>query len=238
MNLGLLSKRALLRAGAHSSEKTLHYVNGLLDYLELGWWLRRHDLAGGITLPSCAAVYAEIAAGVGERPVLYLQFGADDPLVVERWVKLLPSPETRLHVFAPTGDNARSWIPARGRGHRWEDPVGDDAAERQPSPRPRPDDARVRHFEGPMEAILDSYEWDDPEIVIAMLDTDYYSSTSAALGFVGDRLPVGSYLFFDQLNHRADELRALHEFLLATEQTFEAFAHNREFSCVAIRRKA
>ena len=238
MNLHLLSKRALLRLGARSSEKTLHYINGLLDYLELGWWLRRHGFSGGVTLPSCAAVYAEIAAGVGKRPVLYLQFGADDPLVVERWAKLLPSPEARLHVFAPTGDNARAWIPARGRGHRWEDPVGAAAADPQPSNRLSRDDARVRHFEGPIETMLDSYEWDDPEIVIAMFDTDFYTSTIAALGFVGERLPIGSYLFFDQLNHRADELRALHEFLLDSRHTFEAFAHNREFSCVAIRRKS
>ncbi len=99
-------------------------------------------------------------------------------------------------------------------------------------------DQRIRYFAGDLLNLLNSYEWADAERVVAVFDTDLYSATKIALDFIGERLPPGSYVFFDQLNHRADELRAFHEFLLESGAAFELFARNREFSCVAFRKEA
>jgi hypothetical protein len=99
-------------------------------------------------------------------------------------------------------------------------------------------DERIRYFADNSQNLLNAYEWTDPERVVAVFDTDLYATTKVGLDLIGERLPVGSYLFFDQLNHRADELRAFHEFLLGSGMTFELFASNREVSCAAFRRKA
>ncbi len=101
MQLRTLSKRTLLRLGAGSSEKTIHHLNGLLDYIELGWWLRKRGFSQGIQVSSCFEVFEPIAADFGDRPVLYLQFGAEDAGIVARWAELLPHSGTRLHVFDP-----------------------------------------------------------------------------------------------------------------------------------------
>lgn len=237
MNLRALAKVTLLKLGAASSEKTIHYLNGLFDYIELGWWLRERGFTRGIRLSSCFEVFGAIATEVGDRPVLYLQFGVEDAAIVSRWASLLCHPETKLHVFDPADGRFDTWLPARGRGHLWESRdsiTGGGAAVRRLVQK----DQRIRHFEGDFQNLLHGYEWANAEVVVAVFDTDVYSATKIALDFVGHRLLVGSYLFFDQLNHRADELRAFHEFLLDSGMAFELFAGNRELSCVAFRRQA
>lgn len=226
----MLAKVVLLRIGRRLSERRLHFINGLFDYLELGWWLGEHSFTGG---RRCTCFeFPEIVGGViGNAPALYLQFGADDRTMADRWAAALPHAATRLDVFEPRG--SATWLPARGRGHAWES----QGACRPPL---RPADSRIRVHIGSISERLARYEWptraDAP--VIAIFDTDYYPTTKAALEYLSSRLPPQTYLLFDQLNHRADELRAFHEFLMETDARFELFAANRELSCVVFRRTA
>lgn len=230
-NLRTLAKMALSKLGAHSSEKTIHYVNGLLDYVEMGWWLRRRGLAGrGLRLPSCFDVPCAVASEIGDAPVLYLQFGAEDPAFVEVWARALRHPDTRLNVFDAGDPYAGKWLPSRGRGHLWESPVPTEGAGRKDS------DPRIAHFSGDFREQLARLAWPANETtVVAVFDTDRYTTTKAALDLIAPNLPPHSYLFFDQLNHRADELRAFHEFLEETGKSFDLFAGNRELSCIAFR---
>jgi hypothetical protein len=96
-------------------------------------------------------------------------------------------------------------------------------------------DPRGEYFSGALVDLLAGYEWPEAEVVVAVFDTDHYATTKAALDFIGPRLPTEAYLFFDQLNHRADELRAFHEFLEESGRSFDLFAGNRELSCIAFR---
>jgi hypothetical protein len=68
-----------------------------------------------------------------------------------------------------------------------------------------------------------------------VLDADLYTSTATALSFVEDHLEPGSYLYFDQLHHRCDELRALSEFLDEHPMTLRVIARTRELTSVAFR---
>ena len=68
-----------------------------------------------------------------------------------------------------------------------------------------------------------------------MLDADLYSSTATVLEFVADRLKPGSYLYFDQFHHRADELRAFSEFLDENPSSFELAAATLDLASVAFR---
>ena len=71
------------------------------------------------------------------------------------------------------------------------------------------------------------------ERLVVSLDADLYSSTVTVLDFLRDRLSDGTFLYFDEFNHRADELRAFEEFLTQTEHTFQLFAATRDFVHVA-----
>ena len=236
-SLGTLAKRSLLRMGARAGERTIHYLNGALEYLELGHWLEAQGFSGGVRVASCFDVFEPIAEEVAESEVLYLQFGAVDAGMVERWGRLLRNPASRLDVFAPVDTFADVWLPVRGRGHTWESTPRADAVAGVRSLLPR--DPRVRLFEGePLAVLLGSYEWPAAEVVVASFDTDHYATTKVGLDELGGRLPIGSYVFFDQLNHRGDELRALHEFLLESGAAFELVAANEVLSCAAFRRVA
>jgi hypothetical protein len=235
LSLRTLAKLALLKVGSHSSEKAIHHLNGMLDYVELGWWLRERGFSGGLRLCSCFDIPRIIAADIGERPVLYLQFGAEDAGMVGRWASALHHPETRLHVFDLADRRSGAWLPARGRGHLWESTGRVGVAGVPATHCVAHEDPRIGLFSGNLQDLLAAYDWPHPEIVVAALDTDLYSTTKAALDFIGERLPSQVYLFFDQLNHRADELRAFHEFLLESGTAFELFAGNRVLSCVVFR---
>jgi len=229
-----LAKLAMVTIGARVSERTLHVLNGLFDYVELGWWLHAQGFSGGLRLPSCFEIPTAVAAEVGHRPVHYLQVGADDVTMAMRWGRVLSHEDTRLTVLAPptTGDR---WLPGRGHGHAWEfqGSVGRDPAQAASG------DRRIDVLgNAPLGRLLERYEWPEALPLVAVFDTDHYATTKRALDFLGVRMPPTTYLFFDQLNHRADELRAFHEFLAETNARFEIFAANRELSCVVFRRRA
>jgi len=57
-----------------------------------------------------------------------------------------------------------------------------------------------------------------------------------ALGFVGDKLHPGSYLYFDQFHHRCDELRAFAELEYEHDLGFRLVGTSRELSNVLFQR--
>jgi macrocin-O-methyltransferase TylF-like protien len=103
---------------------------------------------------------------------------------------------------------------------------------------PAIDDERVAFFVGWFEDTLPAYEWPEHDALVVMLDADLYSSTATVLELVKDRLAPGSYLYFDQLHHRCDELRAFAELVDENDLKFELVGATRELSNVAFRRVA
>ena len=230
-------KRSLVRLGVRSSERVVHYLNGALDYIELGRWLRLHGFAGGLRLASALAVFGAIADTVAAEDVLYLQFGAQDAAMLAAWAGLLSHPGAKFEIFDPDDTFDGTWLPVRGRGHWWAGARLDAEARMVALQSLLGHDERIRYVAGPrLEELLDGYRWPKSENVVVVFDTDHYAATRTALRFVAQELPLGSYIFFDQLNHRADEMRAFHEFLLESDVGFELFAANRILSCVAFRR--
>ena len=97
------------------------------------------------------------------------------------------------------------------------------------------DDPRVSLFAGWFDETLPAYEWPSYEVLVVMMDADLYSSTVTALEHVKHRLLPGSYLYFDQFHHRADELRAFAELLDETPLRFELAVASRDMSSLAFR---
>ena len=230
----VLAKTALLQFGARLSEKALHYVSGLFDYVEFGWWLRAHGFGGGTRMRTPQQISERIFAEVADQRVLYVQFGAADPGMVRYWSQHRNGNST-FQVFAPTYDRSAEWIPGRGGGHQWS---RREAAARGAGPgsNTATSDGRIGYAVGNFESLFAAYDWPPFDTLIAVFDTDFYATTKSGLDFIREKLSVGSYLFFDQLNHCADELRAFDEFLRETGMSFELFATTREMSVAAFRR--
>ena len=102
---------------------------------------------------------------------------------------------------------------------------------------PQIEDPRVRFVVGWFDETLPTFEWPEHDILVVMLDADLYTSTTLVLEQVKERLRPGSHLYFDQLHHRCDELRAFAEFVDENpEFRFALVAASRDLSNAAFRR--
>ena len=68
------------------------------------------------------------------------------------------------------------------------------------------------------------------ESVVVNLDADLYSSTAFVFSQLKPRLAIDSYIYFDELNHRADELHAFDELLEAPNVTIRPLGATHEFA--------
>jgi len=222
-------KRLLTRLGSHAGERSVYLLNGAFNYFHIGWWLAANGFDTRTRVGSRYEIFDRIAVDVGGRRTLYLEFGVFEGASLDYWAKLLRDPDARLHGFDSFVGLPYDW---GLEGHE----KGTFSTNRRI---PTFDDERIEIFDGWFEETLPAYEWPEHDALVVMLDADLYSSTSTALRHVRDKLVPGSYLYFDELHHRSDELRAFAEFLEDNpEMTFELVCATHELSEVAFRRVA
>jgi O-methyltransferase len=218
----------LTRLGSVLGARAIYNLNGCFNYMYVGWWFRSRGLAPETVVRSRFDLFDLIAREVGDRAVLYLEFGVAAGNSMRYWSSLLRSPKAQLHGFDSFVGLPQDWSL---EGHE----VG---AFSTGGAVPHIDDERVRFFPGVFTDTLPAYQWPDHDVLVAMLDADLYSSTATALAFVATRLQPGSYLYFDQFHHRCDELRAFTEFLQEHPMTFRVVGTTRELTSVAFQRVA
>lgn len=204
------------RLGAVCSERVVYELNGVLNYLHVGWWLPAHGFSSATRTQSRSELFELIASEISEREVLYLEFGVHEGNSMRLWAELLENPRSHLHGFDSFLGLPHDWsLEGHERGYFSTDGVV-----------PRIDDPRVRFYSGWFEDTLPDYEWPEHEVLVVMLEADLYSSTATVLNFVADRFVPSSYLYFDQFHHRADELRAFAEFYDEHDMSFSSTRHN------------
>jgi hypothetical protein len=222
------AKVLLTRLGSVCSSRAIYNLNGVFNYLHVGWWLRAHGFRPSVRVSSRDELFRLIAAEVAERQVLYLEFGVAHGSSIRRWSELLHNPRSALHGFDSFLGLPHDWsLEGHERGYF--------------STGGRPpviDDPRVQFFVGWFEETLPDYRWPDHEVLVVVMDADLYSSTSIALQHVKHRLVPGSYLYFDQFHHRCDELRAFAELLDEKLFSFQLLAASQDLSNVAFKRIA
>jgi hypothetical protein len=218
-------KETLTRIGSHCSERTVHRLNAVVNYLEVGRWLHERGLEPGLRLESREEVFAAIAADVRDRQVLYLEFGVFQGDSMRTWSRLLRNPRSRLHGFDSF----------EGLPERWsiDEPEGHFSTAGEP---PEFSDPRVELFKGWFEDTLPRYEPPEHEVLVVNIDSDVYSSAALVLDHLAPWLRSRSYLYFDEFNERVHELRAFDEFLRKTAMQFELVAASAELRHVAFRR--
>jgi O-methyltransferase len=221
-----LSKRLLTRIGARVSDRFAYYLNATVNYIEVGRWISRHGFVTDHRFDSREKLFDFIAADLSDVPVLYLEFGVAHGESLRYWSRRLRHPGTKLHGFDTFEGLPRSWIRGRPAGHF---STGGKV--------PEIADDRVAFFKGLFEDTLPTYEWPSRyDRLLVNLDADLYSSTVFVLSQLKQRLAIGSYIYFDEFNHRADELRAFDEFVGETNFTFRLIATTHEFAHVAFER--
>jgi hypothetical protein len=223
-----LAKIMLTRLGSVSSARAIYNLNGVFNYLHVGWWLRAHGFRPRIHVGSREELFRRIAAEIDERIVLYLEFGVARGASIKQWSGLLRNPQSALHGFDSFLGLPHDWsLEGHERGYF--------STGGHP---PAIEDPRVRFFAGWFEDTLPEYRWPEYEVLVVVMDADLYTSTSTALQYVKNRLAPGSFLYFDQFHHRCDELRAFGELLDENQFTFELFAASNDLSMIAFKRIA
>lgn len=221
-------KLALTRLGAHSRQPLIYSLNGAFNYLHVGWWLH----ANGFEIPRRVGtrndLFDLVAAEIGSREVLYLEFGVHAGASISYWSRLLTNPASKLHGFDSFEGLPHDWT-LEGHPRGYFSTSGSV---------PSVDDPRVEFFVGWFEDTLRAYDWPEHEVLVVMLDADLYSSTATALAAVREHLVPGSFLYFDQFHHRADELRAFAELIDEHELHFRVIGTTRELTSVLFQRVA
>jgi hypothetical protein len=221
-----VAKYFATRVGELCSEDLLYRIDAGLNYLEVGRWMRSKGYDTSTRLRTREAIFDQIATEVGDRKVLYLEFGVWRGESIRYWSRLLKNPESHLHGFDSF----------EGLPDRWHARHGPGTFSTMGQP-PTIDDGRVKFFKGWFHETLQGYSAPSHDVLVVNIDADLYSSATVVLTRLEELMSVGDYLYFDEFSDRHHELRAFDEFLARTETRFDFVTATRSLSNVAFRRR-
>lgn len=209
-------KYCLTRIGEHVSAMTVTNLNHMLNFIEIGRWMREQRYDTRHRLEHREQLFDMVAQQVGDCDVLYMEFGVWKGEATRYWSKLLRNPNSKLHGFDSFEGLPEDWDLGRPKG-----------TFSTKGAVPEIDDPRVKFFRGWFEQTLPSYEIPPHEVLILNLDADLYSSTIYVLNRLRDQIAVGTYLYFDEIHDRQQELRAFKEFRAASGMKFSLLGVTR-----------
>src|SRR2546430_2371073 len=93
------TKRLLVKAGESASDRAIYGLLGVFNYVHVGWWLKRRGFRARSVVEGRERIFDQVAATVGGRRVLYLEFGVADGYSMRYWSQLLVNPNDVLHGF-------------------------------------------------------------------------------------------------------------------------------------------
>jgi hypothetical protein len=218
-------KQCLSRVGAVVPRQTIHYANGVLNYLYLGRWFRERHLVVQVRCNGREQLYDEVAKHVQE-PASYLEFGVFGGTSFRYWTRLLKHPQTFFHGFDSFVGLPEDWNIMVDRKAFDKDGIMPDF-----------DDPRVKLFKGWFSETVPNYvrDFKPHSNLVVHLDADLYSSTALVLGQLRPFIIPGTILMFDELFDREHELKALTEFLDATKLRIECLAATSALTQAAFR---
>lgn len=224
MTIADFIQRGRVRAGAKCSVRLLWMLDGAVNYLCVGQWMKLRGLAVPRFINDRQGIFAAAAEEIGDYEVLYLEFGVFRGESMRIWSRLLRNPKSKLHGFDSFEGLPEAWSPLFGQG---EFSVNGKA--------PEIEDPRVTFFKGWFEETLSRYTVPGHQRLFVNIDCDLYSSTRTVLHFLRPHISRGTYLYFDEFHHREHELKAFDEFLNETKMKFNVVAANKQLSRVLLR---
>jgi len=217
-------RHVVLRCGSVLPTGLLNAATAVASTLELGRWLRDSKLQCRSYARSREELFDGIAAQVGSRPALYLEFGVWEGESMRIWSRLLTNPNSVLHGFDSFEGLPVDWEPGFPRG-------AFDTQGRVPVI----DDPRVRFSKGWFRETLRTYTPPEREVMIVNVDADLYSSAHEILTALEPHFRAGDFLYFDEFCVPQDEARAFRELLARSGLRFELLGATRGYRCVAFR---
>ncbi len=218
-------KYCLTRVGAFLTPRIIYELAGCLNYLEVGRWMHAMGMTIGSRVEEREQLFDLVAAEVSEREVLYLEFGVFHGEATRYWSKLLRNPKSKLHGFDSFEGLPEDWA---GVGPKSDWDVRGQI--------PEIDDPRVKFFKGWFDQTLPQYTFPEHDALVVILDADLYSSTKTVLDALEHVIAPGTYVYFDEFNHRFDELRAFDEFIERTGMKFTVVGSTRSLAHVMFQR--
>lgn len=218
-------KRLLARAGRHLSARAVHNLNATVNYLEIGRWMREKGYQPSRNFVAKEDFWDLLRQQVGDRVVLYLEFGVWKGETTSYVAKQFCNPSTRFHGFDSF----------EGLPERW-NVAADAGCFSTNGALPQIDDPRVEFHKGWFQQTLKDFELPPHEVLVINLDADLYSSTACVLKCLQDAIVPGTYLYFDEFSDRHHEMRAFDEFLNRTQMKFDLLAGTPAFDKVLFRR--
>jgi O-methyltransferase len=207
------------------SPKTIHLLNGVHNYLHVGWWLQHHGFEIPARFESRELLYRHLASQVKE-PADYLEFGVFRGDSLRCWCGLLQQPETRFAGFDSF----------EGLPEKWRMAAGTSTFDLK-GVMPKFDDSRVQlvkgWFSNTLPPFLKTFT-PKPNLVVHM-DADIYSSTIFVLNELQPYLQVGTLIIFDEFYDRDHEIKALEEFTDRTHLGLECLGATSALTQVAFR---
>jgi hypothetical protein len=219
-------KRLLARIGGHLSDRTIHNLNATVNYLEAGRWMRKNGFRPEHFFDRKEQFWDLIGKQVGDRKVLYLEFGVWRGSTTRYVATQLRHPDAMLHGFDSFQGLPEKWNLEADAGCFSTD-----------GEIPCINDARVEFHKGWFQETLPKFSVPAHERLVVNLDADLYSSTIYVLNQLRELIVPGAYLFFDEFSDRQHELRAFDEFLSTTAMKFRLLAATASFEKVLFLRE-
>lgn len=214
-------KRVLTGIGAAASPWTLGQIQASVNYLKIGRWMRDRGFCFGQRVKSREEVWAAMIDRLGDKQVLYLEFGVANGTSMRYWSQHLKHPQAVLHGFdsfegLPEGGGP--WVKGQFSNYGLI---------------PHIPDERVRFFKGWFDKILPTYQVPDHDALVINMDADIYSSTLYVLRYLRRYIVPGTCLYFDEMNHVEHEPRAFDDFVNETGLAFRPLCADRTLAFVA-----
>ena len=203
-------KYRLTRLGYYLPRRPVGWLLTFAGQAYFGTWFRLRGLSMPAEVPSRERLFDLVAAAVGHRPVVLLEFGVFRGASLSYWSSVLRHPDSVLHGFDTFRGLPQSWNRACPDGHFDMGGVP-----------PALPDPRITLHAGLIEESLKDFEPPRREALIVSIDADLYAPAASVLRRLAPFIEPGTYLYFDEFSDTANEWRAFEEFLQDTERTFE-----------------
>ncbi len=209
LKMPILLRYWLTRVGEHLSCTQIRALNVTAKYLEIGRKMGGLGLRLEPRFDTREQMFDLVGLEIGDRKVLYLEFGVFEGASMRYWSKILRNPESKLHGFDSFEGLPDNWTDAMEKGYFSTNGTI-----------PVIDDPRVRFFKGWFEQTLPLYQVPAHGVLVVNFDADLYSSTKCIFDHFSRYIVPGTYLYFDEFSDIQHEFRAFMEFSALTSRKF------------------
>lgn len=213
-----LIKLLLVKLGSLCGERTIHFLDSSVNYLEVGRWMKARSFHTSRRVKTREELFEQLAARLRDSRVLYLEFGVAQGDSIRYWSKLLTNPGCQLHGFDTFEGLPFDWKIHTKKG-----------AFSTGGKLPQIDDARVKFFKGSFEETLPDYTLPDYETLVINIDCDLYLSASFVLNSLAKHVRPGTFIYFDEFCDRSNELRAFSDFVGSTGKRFRTVGASKTY---------